>query len=234
MSILESKSLSWYPSEWVVSCLKLGKTNWCRRSWLTLIASFVSLAIGSLFADPALNATVAYGTIVTELALGLFFIGWFSLAMHYAQAVPTTDEVVIDQFFGILLMLGLSSLGIVYIYKFSEKVLHHLCTGYIHCVDPVYWLGYVLGITIAAQLYFGVLWWRPWPIKSIGENVKGAIGTFLDDWVAIVYAIPVYYLVVFLFFGGRYDIIMNYFSVILNHVLGIVWYIKDTVMGYIL
>lgn len=233
MGVLKSKLFKWFPAEWVVTCLMLGKTNWCRRSWLTLIAAIVAGVSGLLFADPYVNKTIAYATVIVEVALTLFFIGWFSLAVYYAHNAVTEDEIIIDQFTGILLVLGLSSLGIVYVYEFTAKFLSYVCTDFLHCIPEVYVLGYFFGVALPALLYFGALAGRLWPIKYINDNFKSATGDFLDDLVAITYSITAFYLIVFLFLGRKFEIITHYFAEIFRHIMGILMDAKDTFLGYL-
>ena len=212
----------WYdliPAEWAVNCLGFGKTYWVRGAWITFFSSIIIWTIPSLFITDAANATLGKAVFLVQLSVALFIISWIFLALYEAQGAGSNDQVVLDQFWGLITTFGLSTLAMVYAYRFSKGILEYTCSEFLNCASEIYYLGYLVGVLIPALMYFGLLSWRPWPMKWIDNHAKGSISWLLDDAVAMTYTTICYYSIAFLFMGGSYEVIVQFFAYLFTGII---------------
>ena len=120
--------------------------------------------------------------IVFSVSVVSFFVGWWAtyvLLSHQNNNDKDPSYIVIDEFAAMALFL--SGAGV--------------CGG----VDPLYWGQQVLMIACAFAFFrfFDII--KPWPIGVIDayfknqSNVWAAFGVMIDDILAVIFALPLYY-----------------------------------------
>lgn len=126
--------------------------------------------------------TFAFPLIIATI---LFFIG-SSCAGRYAKMINDQDpkEVVMDEVVGlsvcILVTLPITLIMFEYVSSISDKTFYY-------------------DLVILSSLLYNFILFRvfdilkPWPISYIDTNIKGGIGIMLDDLLAAIFTIVIYF-----------------------------------------
>lgn len=122
------------------------------------------------------------------IALLLFILGTIT-SQIYIKYINKDDpsEVVIDELVGQMLVIICSPLSVGIIYQtMLAKLLPTIFLDIITLLILPFILFRLFDIT------------KPWPINYIDQKVKGGFGIMLDDVLAAIFAIVVYYVIIFL------------------------------------
>jgi len=163
------------------------------------ISKKISGTLGSLAALPATYFLKLFSVFILRIAnyenfltwyvtpiaitLLLFIIGIYS-SDHYSKALKTDDpkEVVIDEVLGQMLCL-LVTLPLTFIILYNKLPAEKL-------YYDVIFISSIAGNFILFRA-FDIL--KPWPISYIDKKVKGGLGIMLDDLLAAIFTIVVYF-----------------------------------------
>lgn len=119
------------------------------------------------------------------IMLVMFFVGVYT-SNRYATLTKQTDpkEVIIDEVVG-------QSLCILITMPFTISMIYNAANA----KGVVIYVDLVLIISLISNLllfrFFDIL--KPWPISWCDRKIKGGIGIMLDDIVAAIFAIVVYF-----------------------------------------
>jgi len=125
--------------------------------------------------------------ILLLATLVLFFVGTYFTSI-YIKDMKDKDpsEVVIDEVVGQMLTNILSSGVFVFVYNSSiPNYLTNLSMDII----------FLFLLPFAFFRLFDIR--KPWPINWLDQNVKGALGVMIDDIAAAIFAVTVYYALIF-------------------------------------
>lgn len=119
-----------------------------------------------------------------------FFVGWAATyCMLNAQKIPDKDPsyIVIDEFAAMAVFLSLPGLSVA---DWGDDMRQ-------------YWIQYVVLICVAFGIFRGFDILKPWPIISVDhyfkdkKNIWASFGVMIDDILAVIFALPFFYILVF-------------------------------------
>jgi phosphatidylglycerophosphatase A len=163
------------------------------------ISKKISGTLGSLAALPTAYLIKMLSVFILRLTHYENFLIWycapiiitmllFVIAIYssgcYSKAIKAEDpkEVVIDEVLGQMLCLFVT-LPITFIVLYNRLPLEKLY------YDLIFLLS-IIGNFILFRA-FDIL--KPWPINYIDQKIKGGLGIMLDDFLAAIFAIIVYF-----------------------------------------
>lgn len=163
-----SNKLRWdHPASLLATWFGLGKMSFAPGTWGSLGAFPIVFFIFAML--PAEN--IFLGLLVSTIIV--FFAGlWASEVYENSTGKKDSREIVIDEVAGQLLAITFIT------YNAGKNIIAP------HVIIP-----YV--IIFLLFRYFDI--WKPWPCKNIEKNFKGGMGVMLDDVVAGIYAVIMFY-----------------------------------------
>ncbi|MFN7039146.1 MAG: phosphatidylglycerophosphatase A [Alphaproteobacteria bacterium] len=173
--------------ELFVTFFNIGKAKFAPGTWGSLAAYPFLFILGiviiltSIFITSLQNPYIILGILLTILTV-LFFVGSkFSQIYVEHNGKEDPKEIVIDEVVGQgLVILAAIAINLPYFKTYS----------YFECGINIWMLPFFL------FRLFDII--KPWPISWIDANVKGGIGVMLDDLIAGIISIIIYYNIFFL------------------------------------
>jgi len=148
---------------------------------LAYVLKIISVFILRNFTNSESEITWYFLPIIITLAL--FLAGIYS-ANYYSKAINKGDpgEIIIDEILGQILCVLTTipmTFGILY-NNFSPEIFYY----------DLILIGSIVGNFILFRA-FDIL--KPWPINYIDSKLKGGIGIMLDDFLAAIFSIILYF-----------------------------------------
>ena len=155
--------------------------------FLYFLFIFLTIKLKGGVAQIASNEVTNYLLFFTTI---LFLLGiWGS--SEYSRIVDSKDpeEVVIDEIVGQLLSTTL----IVALIPFAKYEVSQIFDNYSISIDKLFYICLV-GSFICFRI-FDI--YKPWPISWVDEKIDGGFGIMLDDIVAAIFSVMLFYGIVF-------------------------------------
>lgn len=225
MRILGSKFLAWYPATFIVTVFGLGYITWWREAWLAIFTAICILALNYILTPLITHShptMVDHGVILLRVAIIMFPVGWFSLAVYEARR-GENEPIIIDYFFGIFLTIVLVLPSILYASRFLDVLTGYVCGVFIECVDATHLLGEVLAFAIPCVMYTFILKWQIRPIDTIRKEIRTSLGNFLAVLVAVGYTVVLFSALVFFFMRGDFGVMADYLTEVFSRLVPMLW-----------
>lgn len=185
-------------TELIVTFFYLGKIRYAPGTWGSLAAFPCAYIIiyfimrhQIIFEFSGLNLKEAQ-LLTLVAALGMLSVVLLLFGLYFSHVyvsyykVEDPKEIVIDEVVGQLLTVTLSYLSLVIaIYSDFSKYISH---------DTLY-ICFIFLMPFGLFRFFDII--KPWPIRWLDKNIKGAIGIMLDDIVAAIFASIMQYAITF-------------------------------------